>query len=145
MPQDELESLMKQVVPFAEQMLLKHREFSPYGAFLTTTGEVELISADDSGEPRVPQELIQALVAGFRKHAKTGKYKATALVALVRVWPPGTDEKMEAIRVSLEHTSGLAMDVFLPYHVDGQGQIQYGEIFASRGDKTVFGNADGAD
>jgi hypothetical protein len=134
----DLESLMNQLVPFAQQMLAKHGEFYPYGGVLTPLGEVELVGANDGRGQPPSEELISTLLAAFRERASSGKCTATALIADVRALPSSEDEETNAIRVSLEHVSGLAIDVFLPYEVGDDGQIQYGEHFARQGERIIF-------
>ncbi len=138
MSEGDLENLMDQLVPFAQQMLAKHGEFYPYGGVLTPLGEVELVGADDGRGQPPSEELISTLLAAFRERASSGKCTATALVADVRALPSDGDAEMSAIQVSLEHASGLAIDVFIPYEIGNEGQIRYGEVFASQGERIVF-------
>ncbi len=138
MSKGELENLMNQVVPFAQQMLAKNGVFYPYGGVLTMMGEVELVGTDDGHGHPASQELISALLTVFRQRANSGKCKATALVADVRALPADGDAETNAIRVSLEHASGLAIDVFVPYEIGNDGQIHYGKVFASQGERIVF-------
>lgn len=142
MSKGELESLMDRVVPFAQQMLAKEGEFYPYGGVLTRTGEVELVGADDGRGQPPSQEVISGLLKRFREQANSGKCKATALVADVWAFPSDAEAETNAIRVSLEHASGLAIDVFIPYEIGDDGEIQYGELFASQGERMVFLIAD---
>lgn len=129
---------MNHVVPFAQQMLAKYGEFYPYGGVLTPLGEVELVGTDDGhGQPPC-EEVINTVLAAFRERANNGRCTATALVADVRGLPSGTEEDTNAIRVSLEHASGLAIDVFIPYEMGEKGQITYGELFARQGERIVF-------
>jgi hypothetical protein len=134
----ELENLLNHLVPFAQQMLAKHGEFYPYGGVLTPLDEMELVGADDGRGQPPSEELITTLLAAFRERASSGKCKATALIADVRALPSSEDEETNAIRVSLEHVSGLAIDVFLPYEVGDDGQIRYGELFARQGERIIF-------
>lgn len=129
---------MNHVVPFAEQMLAKHGEFYPYGGVLTPLGEVELVGTEDGHCQPPPQEIIDSLLAAFRERAISGICKATALVADVRALPGDAEEETSAIRVSLEHASGLAIDVFIPYEIGENGQIRYGELFARQGERIIF-------
>ncbi len=138
MSKGELERLMNHVIPFAQQMLAKHGEFYPYGGVLTPLGEVELVGTEDGHGQPPSEELISALLVAFREHANNGTCKATALVADVRALPENADGETNAIRISLEHASGLAIDVFLPYEVVDKGQVQYGEFFARQGERIVF-------
>ena len=138
MSKGELETLMNHVVPFAQQMLGTHGEFYPYGGVLTPLGEIELIGTEDGHGQLTSQAAISMLLTAFRERAISGICKATALVADVRALPEDAEEETNAIRVSLEHASGLAIDVFIPYEIGEQGQIRYGELFARQGERIVF-------
>lgn len=56
----------------------------------------------------------------------------------VRVIPPGESKKVDAISAQLEHQTGEAVNVFLPYQKKLFGSIKYGEIFASPGERRIF-------
>jgi len=51
---------------------------------------------------------------------------------------PDGSGKTDAIRVTLEENEGEAVNVFMPYRKRLLRGIEYGEIFASAADKSVF-------
>jgi len=61
--------------------------------------------------------------------------RAAAICADVRIVPPGKSDKTDAISVGLEHQSGEAVTVFLPYE---KGWLRYGKLFASAREVQFF-------
>ena len=90
-----------------------------------------------------PQQLITLLLGAFRRQAAKGELKATALCLDARTIPPGQTKKSDAICVRLEHADGEAIDAFLPYSKDTSGEITYSDLFATKGQQQVFGQASG--
>jgi len=79
-PKAECENLMNTALPFAEQMLQKHGEFFPYGAALKENGEIASVAGYDGRELPPSNDIIRLLKEAFVKGAKSGEYRATALV-----------------------------------------------------------------
>ncbi|MBL8022222.1 MAG: hypothetical protein JNM27_21280 [Leptospirales bacterium] len=131
-PKEESEELMSSLVPFAEEMLTKHREFYPFGGFMRTNGKIEHLGGYDGNEHPSSDEIIKLLRAGLRDSAKKGEIKAAAIVFDVRVVAPGTTEKSDAIEISLEHKEGYAAEVYFPYHFSEDGKLAFGQIFAAK-------------
>jgi hypothetical protein len=108
---EECEALMNSAVPFADQMLRQHREFYPYG---------------------------EAMAADGQEGARTGEYKATALVVDIRVVPPGKDAKQDAIAVRLDHRDGYSVVVVFPYSIGSEGEVTIEAPFAVNGEQRIF-------
>ena len=137
MPKDELEELMNSAIPFAQKMLKEHGEFFPYGEAIDSHGKIVAVGAHDGREQPPSTELIRLLTDGLRAGAKSGEYKATAIVYDVRIIPPGSNEKSDAIAINLDHRDGLSIITFLPYKISGKDVI-YGEMFAQKGEAKIF-------
>jgi len=133
----ECESLMTEALPFAEQMLAKHGEFFPYGQALTKAGKVVAVAAYDGREQPPSADLIRLLKQAFVQGARSGQYKATALVYDVRVTLPLSGKKSDAIAVSLNHRDNYSVVVFFAYTIEG-GKYLPGEVFAQQGENDVF-------
>src|SRR5262252_7105294 len=101
-PKEEVEQLMNALIPFAQQMLAKRGEFYPYGGAITSAGKITMIGATDGDEHPTSQKLIDTLIEGFRLNAKKGEYRATGLVFDVKVKPPNSDQKTDAIQINLD-------------------------------------------
>lgn len=136
-PKAECENLMNSALPFAEQMLQKHGEFFPYGAALKATGEILSFAGYDGHEQPPSNDIIRLLKEGFIKGAKSGEYKATALVYDVKIVLPSSSKKSDAISVSLNHRDNYSVTVFFPYQLLN-GQLTFGEAFAQKGAADVF-------
>jgi hypothetical protein len=95
-PKEECEALMSAVVPFAQRMLSQYREFYPFGGAMGTDGKIVEVGASTGSEHPASQDLVALLEAGFREGARTGRYRATALVIDMLVVPPGKTDKQDA-------------------------------------------------
>jgi hypothetical protein len=136
-PKIEAEKLMNAARPFAEQMLQKHGEFFPYGAALKSNGDIANIAGYEGTEQPPSKDIIRLLKAGFVQGAKSGSYKATALVYDVTVTLPSSGKKSDAIAVSLNHRENYSILVFFPYELKG-GKLTIGEEFAQKGEADIF-------
>jgi hypothetical protein len=119
-------------------MLEEHREFPPYAAALTVEGELQLVGDYAGDAPSSSAERVSHLMDDLRQGAGRGEYLATGLVADVTTTPPGSSDRTDAIRLSLEHREGGSVEVFLPYTIDEEGQVTYEESFAAPGQRQVF-------
>ena len=136
-PKSECERLMNSALPLAEQMLVKHGEFFPYGQALTSDGKVVDVGAYDGRENSPSLDLIRLLKQEFAQGGRSGKYRATALVYDVRVTLPSSGTKSDAIAVSLNHRDNFSVVVFFAYSIK-DGKYQPGEVFAQQGVNDVF-------
>jgi hypothetical protein len=133
----ECEKLMNAALPFADQMLREHGEFFPFGGALNESGEIESIAAVDDSDRPASSELLGRLRSALAQAAKSGKYRATAVVYDVRVSRPPDGKLSEAVAVELDHRDDLSLVLFVPYQrVDGQ--VEFGELFAQQGEGRVF-------
>ena len=136
-PKAECEALMNEALPFAEKMLQEHGEFFPYGNALNNKGEVVLVAGYDGREQPPSSDLIKLINQGFVSGAKSGQYKATALVYDVRIKVGASDEKTDAIAVSLNHKDNYSVVVVFPYTLK-DGKLTFGELMAEEGEYDVF-------
>ena len=133
----ECETLIEAVLPFAEKMLKKEGEFFPYGGALKSTGGIASIASYDGREQPPSADVIAFLKNGFVDGAKSGKYKATALVYDVRVVLPSSGRKTDAIAISVNHRDDYSVIVYYPYQLN-DGKLTYGEAFAQQGEFDIF-------
>ncbi len=101
-------------------------------------GKIVMDSAHTGDEHPPAQELIDLLVQAYAQRAESGELRAAAICADVRVAPPGKPDQTDAVSVGLEHQSGEAVTVFLPYRKGWFGRISYGELFASERESQFF-------
>jgi hypothetical protein len=134
----DLERLLSAAVPFAEEMLKRHGEFYPYGSTMDSEGKISATSGYTGTEHPASTELIGLLKAAFTRDAKAGKIMACALVYDVKTLPPGKIEKIDAIRVDLDHRDGMSLAVVFPYAIAPNKTVTLSEPFAMKGKGEVF-------
>jgi hypothetical protein len=81
--QGDLDALLNAVLPLAEQTLAKYGEVFPFGATVSSHGQLELLAAEpDSAERRGSEAVLQALYDGAMGSCRSRR--AFAFVADVR-------------------------------------------------------------
>jgi hypothetical protein len=138
-PKEECEELMNSVLPFAEQMLTKYREFYPFGGTMSIDGKITHTASSTGEEHPALQPLIDLLEQGFRDGAMRRQLKATAIVVDIRTIPPGKKEKQDAVEIRLDHVSGYSVKVIFPYRFSAEGQVEFSPPFAVAGEAKIFG------
>ncbi len=136
-PKADCEALMNSVLPFAEQMLTTRGEFIPFGGAMRPDGELVSIAGYDGNEHPKSVDVIARMKEGMIAAARKGDYKATAIVYDVRVKLPSTEEKSDAVVVSLNHRDNYSIMVLLPYRIDA-GKLIWGTAFAQKGEADIF-------
>jgi hypothetical protein len=138
MAHPDLDNLLNALLPFAQQMLAKHGEFYPFGATMSTDGQIVLAAVYDDDERPPSQQLIDSTAHEFRQQAAAGEIRAAGICYDVRTILPGETEKTDAICLGLEHQAGQCMSVFLPYKKGWFGKVKYGGLFATKKDAQFF-------
>ena len=136
-PKTEVEELMNSLLPFGKQMLEKYGEFIPYGGVMKSDGEIVSIAGSDGDEQPLSKDIINLLKDGYRIAAKNGEYKATAIFYDIRVIPPDSEEKVDAIAVALDHKGNYSVIVIFPYRLVNS-KVKFGEVFAQVGANDIF-------
>ena len=127
-------------------MLSKHGEFHPFGAIMSSNGDIQLVAGKIKGDDHPPSPaLIELLTSTFRQQAARGHLRAAGVCYDVLTAPPGENEKRDAICCGLEHYSGETVDVFLPYVKGTNGAVRYGDMFAAKRTPEFFRNIPSAD
>lgn len=138
MTKAELDGLMRGLLPMGEAVLLKHGELYPYGGGLTANDEIQFVGGEKEGPSPSTEDLVELLLATLREAVRKGNYKAVALIVGVKVAPPGEEEETDAIRISLEHADGMNIEVFFPYTLTEENEIDYAKPFAAPGKAKIF-------
>jgi hypothetical protein len=144
MANPDLETLLNALEPFAKQMLSKHGEFYPFGATMTPDGQITANAGYDGNEQPEVQELIDLLTRAFRQQAASGQIRAAGLCKDIRTIAPGQTEKTDALCFKLEHQTGEAITVCIPYKKGLFGGYKYGQLFAGRHEPEFFVPSAGA-
>jgi hypothetical protein len=131
------DQLINALLPFAQQMLAKHGEFLPFGAFVNASGAVELFSGYTGAEHPKPQELIDLMSGTARAMAADRRCRAVGICVDVHTLLPGTTEKTDAALVALEDATG-ALNVYLPYRKRPDRTVEYGGLVSSHARPTIF-------
>ena len=143
MPHPDLHELLRLTLPFVRQQLEKRGGFYPFGASVTTGGQIEFEAAEVESEQPAPDELLGVLIAALRRRARGQQIRAAAVCFDVRVRPPGRSDVVDAACARLEHVNGEAIDAFLPYRKGGRpGDVTYDEMFTKPGERVVFATDD---
>ena len=129
-------SLLEFLMPFAEDMLKKHGEFFPFGAAVSTAGEVVAHATYDGNETPAAEEVLASLVQGFQAEARAGKVRATGICSDGRIMHDG--KKVDAVIITLEHVSGNASKTCTPYRKNLFGKYRFGDLIAGLAEPRVF-------
>ena len=137
----DVESLLNDLVPFAEKMLREHREFLPFGGHIKPDGQIVLDGAYNGDGLPLSQYLIDILKDSFKAKAQQHELRACAIVYDIRTVPPGRSKKQDAICVAIYHISGFSADIIYPYKFSLLGKLVVEEGYALRGDSAIFQRA----
>lgn len=111
---EQVERLMNEVLPFAEQMLAAHGEFHPFGGYLTPKIEVVHVGVRPIRGNATAIGRLNNLIDYMRGEKDKNAAIAIAVVTNVSLSESG---KGDAIRVFLEHVDGYCAEVFFGYEV----------------------------
>jgi len=130
--QADLDALLNAVLPFAERTLSKYGEMFPFGAAVSSDGQLELLASDPGAGERPESEVVlRALYDGAR--ASSRDRRAFAFVADVRV------NTSDAVRVELEHREGVAIVVLVPYNRSRlKKKVAFGQISGGMGQPNIW-------
>jgi hypothetical protein len=130
-----MDTLLDQLIRFAQQTLETRGEFYPFAAALTADGSIEMVAEDVGQENPASHELIDALYAELVGRARKGEIRAAGICSDVRL--SGTDGR-DAIQVAIEHAYGNPVNVFLPYEKQPGGAVEYEPLVAAAGSRRLF-------
>jgi hypothetical protein len=134
----ELDQLLNALLPFAERMLMRHGEFHPFACSMKSNGEIVDVGAADGTEHPASSDLISILVDGLTLDARSGKIRASGICLNMRLHESFDRAETDAICCRLEHVSGQAVAVYIPYKMPSKSQVIFQEMFAERLNAEVF-------
>jgi hypothetical protein len=132
------ELLMESLLPFAEEMLRKHREFFPFGGSMKHDGEIVHEGAYNGTEQPPSQELIHMLRQAHQQAAREQRLRACVTIYDIRTVPPGRSVNQDAIAAAIDHIGGYSGVVIFPYSFDSSGDLCIEAPFAVQGDRAIF-------
>jgi len=132
MASTDVNELFGAATEFAELMLRTEGEFIPFGVSMATDGSVAMVGGDVGSEHPRSVDVISLLQLNFLEQLLAGTIRAAGICLDVRVIPPGQDVKSDAISVRLAHSSGEALEVFVPYAGSVDAGFTFGSPFATQ-------------
>jgi len=130
------DALLNALMPFAEQMLKQHGEFFPFGAAVSTAGEVTAHATYDGNELPPSEEVIASLTKVFQGEAREGKIRAAGICYDGRIVQG--DKKVDAVMITMEHQSGHASKACVPYTKGWFGKYSFGQMIAGLEEPKIF-------
>ena len=136
-PRDEMNAFLDPLFTFAKRMLDEHGEFFPFGATISSEGQLAMSGAMTDSDQPPSLELIDLMEEAFRQAASRGEIRASAICLDVLIRPSGA-EPTDAIEIRIEHQDADPVSVHLPYKKRRLRGIDYGDLSASPGTPRVF-------
>lgn len=122
--QAELQQLLDRALPPLLASLQQSGTFYPVMAGLTPQNRVEWVGVPAALKVKpAPELMLKALRKGSLKLAQQKRFKAVALCSDYVALRKDTGIRQPGILVSLEHVSGEAIRVFIPYSRDNKGSL----------------------
>ncbi|NML08914.1 hypothetical protein HHL08_01935 [Sphingobium sp. AR-3-1] len=120
---EQLHSAFSYCVDFAKHMLEDSGSFLPFGAALSTSGDVKAVAGWNGEEHPAPAEIYQLLSSALRDEA-TNKTIAGSAVAVDVNIPAAYDPPLpDGIRVRLEG-DGYSRYIYVPYVIKMSGLLR---------------------
>ncbi len=137
MAHQNLDMLLDYQLQFAKNQLQKYSSFYPYAALMKEDEKMEALRIYEGDEHPKPLELIEKFNSLLRSSAKLETSIACSLCKDVKISKNGIDKK-DAIQVDLEHRNGESLSVFLPYAIQNDKSVIYGNVFSQIKEKEWF-------
>jgi len=90
----DLQALFETFLPFTQKLLREHGGFNPWGAVMSSSGEIQWVAADNGEEFPDAQALINMLTDTFKGQCNRGVLRAIGICYDVRIVPPGKSDKI---------------------------------------------------
>jgi hypothetical protein len=117
MSADDFEMLADRILAFAKQAIVEDGVLIPISAVVSPEGEVvPLRRIRPPDEKDTASSLVDEILGILRSIARDRKARAVAWCIDMRVVPPGTTEKTDALVVFRESANGEASVLVTPYH-----------------------------
>lgn len=135
MSRDDLNELLTSAVDVATDHIAESTEFAPFALAMQPDGEILQLESEGEGED--PEEVRSVLIEGLREGARSGRYKAIALVTDVTLEDDAGESIASAIHVALEHVDEQPVVCIVPYTIDNE-QVELEDLVAEPGERVVF-------
>jgi len=128
----ELERLKNVLIDQAKYFLANAGEFYPFGAVISTDGDIVPLGAQFENDRPTPQEVIGVLENSILRKLSKNEVKIAGIGTDVNYKPAGETEKKSAIQVRILESSGVSVDYYLPYRNE-TGNFVYEALFEEKG------------
>lgn len=128
-------------ISLALDKLVEQGEFYPFGVALTREDQIAVLTTQESVARPTSEQFLGALRDALSDGARSGSFKAAAIVADFSFERPRVSGEHDAIRVALESAAGEAVTCYLPYTLVSPGgtrDVRPGQPFAQPGERSIF-------
>lgn len=129
------ESLMNELVEFAEKMLGEYGEFHPFGGFMSDDEEITQVGLSPEINWESGAMRADALSEAIKDIASERQPIVLGIVTNVSL--PTHAGVRDAIRVFLEHRDGYCADVIFLYKITN-GEVVIDDVTAQQGNPYIF-------
>jgi hypothetical protein len=134
--QTDLDKLLTALLQVAEDNLAQKDGFGPFALLLRADAdELSFAARDEPGE--APETALESVERWLRKQARTGAYRAVGWCAQAEIDLHSPPRVVRAILARLEHVSGEAAEVYVPFEKHG-GYTYHERVVIERA-PTMFG------
>jgi hypothetical protein len=134
MSDDDFAMLVGWLVRVAQELLEKQRgEFSPFGAMIDKNGELGHLAADTGEKHTEATNALRLLSTALRARMKQNEIRAFGICVNVGARLPGYADEVDAICCQLEHASARPVQIFVPFHKNQLGHLEYDKPVALPG------------
>ena len=135
-PKDICEELLNSILPHAQALLVKNREFYPIGEVMDADNKVTATAVFNGDEHPDSNAVINDLIKSHRELAANSGIVASGIAWDATITTESG--KQDAVIVSLEHKDGYSVVLVQPYRIGLFKKVQFGELLAQEGRHDVF-------
>jgi hypothetical protein len=133
--EQDYDALLERMMPLAEKWLEESDGFIPFGAAITTDGELVGHMAGGHDSTTI-KDAMHMLLAGLQERARAGKIRAACVCYNGRFEEDG--ESVSAIFTILEHVQGPATILYHPYRKNSDGIYEYAQGEGQKAELEIF-------
>ena len=136
-PKEECEELLNSILPAAEGLLVKNKEFYPIGAVLDKDNKVSFTATIEDDDFPDSESIIRQLTEAHKAMADNDEIKASGIAWNATI-TEGTGKNRDAIIVSLEHKEKYSVIIGEPYSMNVFKKIRFDAVFAREGRNDIW-------
>ena len=136
MSRENLQEILAALVPFAQSQLEDLGHVPPVAASMDGAGDIDL-HMPPVGVGGDTEHFLELLKTALRAGARAGEYAATGLCREVTAQRMSDATGTVAIGIHLE-APGESLEFFLPFTLEGPGEVTYGDTFFGPADAEIF-------